>query len=154
VNPKLGCIPANISAAVEALGIPGLKEKELLDAYLYTISFENIVHSRVLSQFKFNGLPFPDLLSLEVCNSSSFDSWWSYVTNGLRNGGFVLFAFKTNGDSHIRTAVRFDASSDMLETYDPNPDLPDKGIPMAKKELSAWWSSGKLNPDLLSIRRL
>ena len=150
---KLGCIPANISATLEAFGIRGVTEQRLLEAYLSTICFSNIERLGVLSKFTTDGRPLSDFLNLEVHDSSSFEDWWTHVSDWLRSHQFVLFAFKINGASHIRTAVTFDPVSNTLETYDPNPQLPPNAIPMTREKLAAMWSSGKLNHDLLSICR-
>lgn len=71
---------------------------------------------------------------------------------GLKDGGYVLFAFKTNGDSHIRTVLRFEPNSDSLVTYDPSPLEAAASIPMTRDALALMWPK-KLNADLLSIRR-
>jgi hypothetical protein len=150
---ELGCIPTNISATLEALGIRGVTEQQLLKAYLSTICFSNIERLGVLSKFTIDGRPLSNLLNLEVHDSSSFEDWSTRVSDWLRSHRFVLFAFKINGNSHIRTAVKFDPVSNTLETYDPNPHRPANAIPMTREELAAMWSSGKLNHDLLSICR-
>ena len=150
---RLGCIPANIAATLEALGFR-VTEPELLRVYRETISFANIIRLEILSKFTVDDRPLSDFLNLEFHDSPSFENWWTHVTDWLRGHRFVLFAFKINGDSHIRTAVKFNPDSNALETYDPNPQLPTSAILLIREELAAMWSSGKLNHDLLSIQRL
>jgi hypothetical protein len=148
-----GCIPTNISATLQALGVHGITESHVFRAYLSTMCFSNIVNLGVLSSFRTNAGTLSDLLSLEFYDALSFEDWWSHVTDWLRNHRFVLFAFRINGGSHIRTAVNLVSSSDTIEAYDPDPGQPSTAIPMTKQELAAWWSQGKLNHDLLSISR-
>jgi hypothetical protein len=156
-DQRLGCIPASISAALQALGFPGVTEERLLRAYLATICFSNIERLEVFSKIAiFEGggnRRLSDFINLEFCDSISFEDWWTHVSNWVGDHRFVLFAFKIDGDSHIRTVVEFDPVSSALETYDPNPSLPANAILMTREELSGWWSSGRLNHDLLSIWR-
>lgn len=114
-NPN-GCIPTNISTTLHALGIHGITEENLFQAYFSTICFKNIVDLQVLSKLIINGRPLSDFLSVEFYDATSFENWWTHVTDWLLNNQFVLFAFKTNGDSHTRTAVNFVASSNTLAT--------------------------------------
>jgi hypothetical protein len=151
-DPK-GCIPTNISATLHALGLSGVTEGHLSQAYFSTICFANIVKLEVLSKLIYDGHLLSDFLNLEFYDAPQFENWWAHVTDWLQNHRFVLFAFKINSDSHIRTVVHFIRSSDTLETYDPDPQQPARGIPITKPELAAWWSEGKLNHDLLSISR-
>lgn len=146
-----GCIPTNISATLQALGVHGITECHVLRAYFSTICFSNIVNLQVLSRVRTNAGSLSDLLSLEFYDALSFEDWWSHVTDWLQNHRFVLFAFRINGDSHIRTAVNLVSSSNTIETYDPDPGQPSIPIPMTNQDLAAWWSQGKLNHDLLSI---
>ena len=150
-SDQQGCIPTNISATLQALEIPGITECHLFRAYFSTICFSNIIHLKVLDAIPFNGQKLSDLLDLDVYIARSFEDWWSYVTYCLQSHRFVLFAFKVPGGSHIRTAVHLVSSSNTIETYDPNPNLQSTAISMSKEELATWWSSGKLNHDLLWI---
>jgi len=150
-----GCIPTNISATLHALGIPGITENHMFQAYFSTICFENIIRLKVLEAlpFSLNGQKLSDLVDLKEYKATSFEDWWNHVTAGLQNHRFVLFAFKINGDSHIRTAVSLGSSCNAIETYDPDPKQPSTAIPMTKQYLADAWSQKKLNCDLLSISR-
>jgi len=149
-----GCIPTNISAVLQALGFPGITEFHIFKLYFATICFSNIINLKVLSKIRIStGGSLADVLNLEFYDAPSFDEWWSHVKDWLQNNRFVLFAFHINGDSHIRTALNFVASSNTIETYDPDPSQPPSAIPMTNQELATWWTQEKLNHDLLAIGR-
>jgi hypothetical protein len=160
VHPR-GCIPTNIAAVLRSYGIEA-SEQAISEAYLSTISFRNFETLGVLVQL--SGILDPvglcaskELLSrirLQVKGDkgefAQFGDWWNQVTSWINASGWpVMFAFKINGDSHIRTAVG--CSRDLLETYDPSPFEPAGIRTIPKSQLMEWWDSRRLNKDIMAI---
>ena len=102
-SDPMGCIPTNIGAAIDALGIRGITERHVTQAYFSTICFANIVKLEVLSKLTIDGHRLSDLLNLEFYDASSFEDWWTHVTDWLHNHRFVLFAARWTSSKRFST---------------------------------------------------